>query len=510
MNNNLNRIAQNTGFLFIRMLLVLLVGLYTSRLVLKSLGIEDFGIYNVIGSIIIFFSFFKNALTNATYRFFAFELGKNNPDNLKKIYSMSINCHIILASILFICIEICGIWFINQRMNINPERLYAANFVLQFSLLTFVCEIIRTPFNSCIIAYEKMNYFAIISIVEIIMKLGIAFILINSNTDRLILYSILMFITSLIMLGIYITYCKNKFKECKYFPYWDKTILKQYSQYSGYSILVNTADVCTAQSYSIFFNLFLGVIYNAALGIANQVNAQVNSFLSSFTQAFTPQIIKSYASKNFDYFLKLIVSTSKISYFLFFLVSMPIILNTEFILKIWLSNYPPITANFIRIVICYSLIDSCQVSLWQAVHATGNIKTHQILMSVIKFLAIPLIFITLKLGYSANIALSIWVFFNLICAIVRTIYMRYLINLQLSLYIKNTILPIILITCLSLPIPFFLCFYINNEIYQFFISSIIFELSAIFIIYNYGLNNQERNTIKNIIGKYINKTNQRK
>ena len=507
MNNNLNRIAKNTGFLFIRMLLVLLVGLYTSRLVLKSLGIEDFGIYNVIGSIIIFFSFFKNALTNATYRFFAFELGRNNPDNLKKIYSMSINCHIILASILFICIEICGIWFINTNMNINPERLYAANFVLQFSLLTFVCEIIRTPFNSCIIAYEKMNYFAIISIVEVIMKLGIAFILINSNTDRLILYAILTFITSLIMLCIYIIYCKYEFKECKYSLYWNKNILKEYSKYSGYSILVNTADVCTAQSYSIFFNLFLGVIYNAALGIANQVNAQVNSFLSSFTQAFTPQIIKSFASKDFNYFLKLIISTSKISYFLFFLVSIPIMLNTEFILKVWLSNYPPITANFIRIVICYSLIDSCQVSLWQAVHATGNIKTHQILMSVIKFLAIPIIFITLKLGYSANIALSIWVLINLICAIVRTIYMHYLINLQLSLYIKNTVLPIIFITILSLPIPSFLCFYIHNEIYQFFISSIVFELSAIFIIYNFGLNSQERITITNIIKKLINKTN---
>ena len=293
--SRINQLAKNTFFLYFRMILVLLVTLYTSRVVLKILGFEDFGLYNLVGGVVVFFSFLKTALTNATYRYLAFSLGENNIKELKEVYSMAINCHVILAIILWILMEVVGVWFLNFHLEIPDDRILAANWVFQFSLLTFCFGVLLTPFHSNIIAHERMNLYAVISIVEVVLKLAVAFLLVLSPVDKLIAYAFLLFLTSVLILGVYIIYCRKEFKDTNYIHFWDKKWVYRFSSYSGWSLFVNGADVCTQQSLNVFFNWFVGVVGNAAFGLSNQVNGGINLFMANFSQAFNPQIIKSYA-----------------------------------------------------------------------------------------------------------------------------------------------------------------------------------------------------------------------
>ena len=497
--SNSQRIAKNTGLLFIRTLLILFVGLYTSRVILRVLGFDDFGILNVVGSVVILFSFLKNALTNATYRYLAYEIGKNSGKTISKVYSMAINVHALLAIILFVILEIGGVWFVNNKLNISSDRIYAANWVFQFSLLTFCVSILQTPFNSNIIAHEKMNFYAFISIIEAVLKLVVVFMLIQSPIDKLISYSILLFIVSVVILLLYIYYCSKTFRDCNYYSYWNIKFLKKFSSYSGWSLLVNTVDIVTQQSISIFFNLFLGVIANAALGIANQVTSQVNTFLGTFTQAFNPQIIKSYASKDLSYFYQLLYSACNISFMLLLLLSVPVIVNIKYLLFLWLGDFPPQTPSYVIAILIFLLIDSLQAPLWQAVHATGNLKTHQLLMSSIKVLSIPLFYLALNLGYDGCVVLYIWVIVNFSCAVVRTIYMKKLINLSLAFYLRDVILKILTLSIVVVPLPIFVSYYIEDSMLSFFLSSVISVLLICSVGYFYCLNQKERNIVDRAI-----------
>lgn len=502
---NSKRVAKNTGFLFIRMILVLIVGLYTSRLVLQYLGFEDFGIYNVVASVVVFFGFLKNALTNATYRYIAYEIGVGNKESISKIYSMAINSHIILAIGFFLLLEFVGVWFLNVKLNIPHERLYAANWAFQFSLLTFCVSVIQTPLHSNIIAHEKMNFYAILSLLEVILKLIIVYTLLSSPIDKLITYSALLFIVTTIICLCYYAYNCHAFRDSIYIRYWDASVIKKFASYSGWSLIVNVTDVCTTQSISIFFNMFLGVIANAALGVCNQVTTHINSFLNNFTQAFNPQIVKSYAAGKYDYFMKMILSTAKLSYYLLFIVSFPVLLNIHFVLKVWLGKYPDMAPSFICITMIYSLIDATQAPLWNAAHATGNIKWHQIIVASIKIFAIPIMYLLLKLGHSASLALSSWVLINGIVAIARIIYMKRLINLSIMKYLIEVLVPVLFFTAIVVPLPYLLKEYISVDWLSFICSSSLAVFVSIIAICLIGLNQSERNLLKSI--KIIQKTN---
>ena len=253
--NRTDKIAKNTLFMFIRMVIVAIIGFYTSRVVLNVLGVEDFGIYNIVGSIVIFLSFFKNALTNATYRHFTFDLGTGNYERLTKTFSMSLNVHVILAIILFIALEIVGPWIISHKLNIPAGRIDAAVTVFHFSLVVFCIEIVKTPYNSSIIAHEKMNFYALTSIIEVVLKLGIVFLLVLIPFDKLILYGILLAGVSALMFVWYVIYCRRHFEETKYRPYWSKSMLRKLSSYAGWSMVVNAADVSVVQCMNIFLNI---------------------------------------------------------------------------------------------------------------------------------------------------------------------------------------------------------------------------------------------------------------
>ena len=493
---NAQRVAKNTGYLFIRTFLVFLVTLYTSRVILRILGFEDFGLYNVVGSVVVFFSFLQAALNNATYRYLAYELGTGSVERLRHVYAMAINSHLLLALFLFVVLEIGGVWFLNNRLEVAPNRLEAANWVFQFSLFTFCFSIVRTPFNSNIIAHEHMNFYALVSIVEVFLRLGIVFMLVLSPLDKLVTYGALLMLVSIVMLITYMVYCHVTFNDCQYLRHWDSGLLRQFLAYSGWSLSVNMADTTTHQCMSIFFFNILGAVANAALGIANQVIGALNQFLHTFTQAFNPQIIKSYAAGRHDVFMRMIFTTSKISYYLLLLLTVPVVANISFILHLWLGDYPESTPYFVELIMVYSLIDAFQAPLWTSVHATGNIKVHQILMASIKILAIPAIYVALKLGYSGNMALAIWALLNLCCAVVRTLYLKRLIHLDVMDYLREVVVRIIVVTAIAVPVSCITSSWLGSCWLSFICSSLISILSITLMVYAYGLNQQERQLLK--------------
>lgn len=498
------RVARNTGYLYLRQLIVALVGLFTSRIVLRVLGETDFGIYNIVGTVVVFLSFLMQALTNATYRFFTFELGKGEAGNPAKTFSMNMNAHLILAGIVLVVLEIAGPIAVS-RLNIPPERMGVAQVVFQLSLLLFLIEILRTPFNSSIIAHERMNFYALTSIAEAVLKLGMALLLMVIPWDKLILYAIMMCLIRILLFLWFRFYCRRHFPETRYYRVWDKNQLKEMLAYSGWSMLVNGADVTVQQTNNVYINLFGGVSANAAMGVSNQISGVLNNFLNSFTNSFNPQIIKSYAAGDRKYFMNLIFSTSKISYFLLFTVAFPVMVYIDFILRIWLGAdaVPDMTGIFTQLIFFNTLINSFSAPLWQSVHATGNIRTHQILMSSIKILNIPASYIALRLGAPLYTVLAILAGLNLISDIVRMIYLRKLIELPLGAYVRDVFGGIITVTALAIPLPLWYFFSAAGRGVSEWVSMPVF-FCLFFVIYAaaiwlLGLNASERDLLKGFV-----------
>lgn len=500
---NTKRIAKNTGFLAFRMLLVVAVGLFTSRIVLDALGIDDYGVYGIVGSVVIFLSFFKNALTNATYRFFTYDLGRGDMDGLGRTFSMSLNMHLILAAALFVVLEIAGIIFINNYLNIDANRIYAANWVFQFSLLAFCIEVIKTPYNSCIIAHERMNFFAYTSLFEVGMGLLNAYLLWLAPMDKLIFYGFLQWMLSLLLLLWYYVYCRKHFTEAHYHFVWDKSLFKKLTSYSGWSLLVNAAYIIATQCQNIFLNWFGGVTVNAAMGIANQVSSKMNMFLSSFTQAFNPQIIKSYASGDNDYFMKLVLSTAKFSFLILMAMVFPMVLFVDFILNLWLVDVPQYSNIFICLLLVYYLIDALQVSLVQSVHATGKLVIHQILISTIMLLSIPVTYTLLHNGMPYWTVPAVWAATNLIAAIARTIYLKRLIGLSINQYLRDVVGRSLLVCLCSMLLPIYVYSLIGDNWSGLIAVAVCFYPLYLLSIYIVGLNRQEHDMLRIVINQHL-------
>ena len=505
-NTRSKTVAKNTGFMFIRMLLLVAIGLYTSRVILQILGVEDFGLYNLVGTIVVMFTFLQSALNNATTRFLTFDLGKGNFGELQKTFSMSMNSEVLLAIIILLLTEVIGPWFIENKLNIPEGRLSAAHMVFQLSLFNFLISIIRTPYNSIIIAHERFGYFAYSSIIEALLKLGVLYLLTISSWDKLITYAALQCLVTLVIFLWMFCYCYINFKETHYKWLWDAGLLKRLTQYSGLSLLVNIIDVAVVQSFGIFFNLFCGVVANAALGIANQVNSQLNNFLGNFSQSYRPQIIKSYASKDYSYFTNLLFSTGKFAYFLYFALAFPIMLNINYLLGLWLETVPENTGLFICLLVGYAMLDSFSEPLWCAVHATGNLKVHQLLMGGIKIMNIPISFVLLKLGFPIYIVLVVYVVLNICCAVTRIWWLQHLICFDVRRYYKEVLEKIVLVTILAIPIPISLHFIIQEDnIGTVILESLTFIIIYVFCIFTLALTPKEKGVIYELKRKFCSK-----
>lgn len=496
---NAQRILKNSIYMFIRMAVVLVLGLITSRLVLQALGFDDYGTYNVVNSVVLFLTFLQNALTIATSRHITYDLGIGDELRLRKSYSISIIAHLVLAAILVLILETAGIWFINNYLNVPEGRMTAVNWCFQFCIWSMVIHLVSIPFISSIVAYEHMNYYALVSIIEAALKLGIAVLLLVSSSDRLILYASLTLVMTILVRLMYYLYCRRRLSGCRFTRDFDADQVKQFVKFSGWSVLVNSTDGISLHCRNIFLNWFCGVLANAAMGVATQVFNVLNGFSGSFTQAIKPHIIKTYASGDRQYLFRLIYSSTKILFFIFVIISLPVLLNLEFLLDLWLKEYPPLTIPFVQAIIFYLFFDVTQQALSTTVYATGNIKIHEIVIASIKVWIIPITYFTLKWGYSPVLPMFIWAFLNFLCAIARTFISHSLFGLPLGTFARKVILPLLAVSVLSFILPWWLSSVITQPwlklVVTTFLSILLVSLSGFFI----GMDKDERTIVLQFI-----------
>lgn len=448
------RVAKNTLFLYFRMILIMLVTLYTSRVVLAELGIKDYGIYNVVGGIVMMFSFLNNCMSSATQRFMTFELGRGNMDRLKKVFATSLNIHITISVIIAILAETIGLWFVNNKLVIAPDRMVAANWVYQFSILTFCVNIIQVPYNAVLIAHEKMSVYAYISILEAFLKLGIVYLLVIAPADKLIVYGILVFAVQLIICGIYQVYCRRNYVESKFKLFWDKNLYRQMSGFAGWNLFGSVAWLLRDQGLNIVLNLFFGTAINAARGVATQVSSAVMGFISNFQVALNPQITKNYATGNIPEMEKLSYLGIRFSFLLLFTMAFPLCLNIDYVLHLWLVEVPNYTALFIILIMIDSLAGNLfGVPLMTSLSATGKIRNYQIVVSCIILCILPAGYVALRLGCDAPSVFYISIVFTLVSGFVRFLFCHKQIGYSLRRMASEVLLPIAGVSILSLPLP---------------------------------------------------------
>lgn len=493
---NNKRIAQNTILLYFRLLFMMVVSLYTSRVILSILGVEDFGIYNVVGGIVGLFSFLNGSMSTATQRYLTFEIGMDNIQNLRKVFSLCITIHFIIALIIFILAETIGLWLLTTQMNIPPERVDAAMWVYQLSIFTCIILIMSVPYNADIIAHEKMGTFAYISIFEVTTKLLIVYLLNYINYDKLKVYAILMFCIQCIIRVIYGIYCKRHFIETQYKFIWDSKLIKEMFGFAGWNMFGIIASIGITQGINILLNMFFSPIVNAARGIAVQVQNAITGFSANFQLALSPQITKSYAQHEIKQMHKLIFASSKYSFLLLYFLSLPLLIETCQVLQWWLKEVPDHTINFVRIMLCISMVNVMADSFMVASQATGKIRTYQILVGGALLFIVPTAYIALKLGYPPESVFFTHLLYAILAQIIRVYLVRKLVHFSIFNYIKNVVIRIIAVALLSLILPLFCYFSMNISFIRFLIVGITAVLSVIISTYFIGLEKTERNFIK--------------
>ena len=496
---NNKRLAINAIYLYVRTFVIMIVTLYTSRVILQVLGETDYGVYNVVGGITLMFTFVTTALTSATQRFMNFEIGRGDVKTVRDVFCMSMNIYLIFAALVVILGETIGLWFLNTQLNIPEERMYAAQWVYQFSILASCINLIRIPYNASIIAYEKMSFYAYISIAEAVLKLGMVYLLLTAIMDSLILYSVLFIIVTIVIFWGYYIYCIVRFDTCRYKAYWNQTTSKKLLSFSGWSVFGSAANLGANQGVSFILNFFCGVVSNTALGISHQVQIAFHSFVGGFQTAFNPQLVKSYAQNDKASFLSLINRSSRISYFLMLIPSVPMFFWCEDILNLWLGKVPEYAVEFTKIIILFSLTDSMSNPLWISVQATGNVKLYQCWVSLLILLNLPFAYLVLKQGFSPVYVLAIRVILNFFVHIGRMIHLHYLVDFQIIHYIKEVSLRHLSVSFLAIVYPL-LSFNIH-----FVLNSIITTIITVAVVFICGLTQKERVFIFSKLVKQIRK-----
>lgn len=485
----------------------MLVTLYTSRIILNTLGVEDFGIYNVVGGFVTMFGFLNNAMASATQRFLAFEIGRNDKTQLRNVFSMSVNIHFLIAILILILAETVGLWFLNTQLTIPAERMEAARWVYQFSILTLMVNMVSVPYNAMIIAHERMNVFAWVSIAEVSLKLFIVFMLQWFGFDKLKLYAILIFAVALLIRLLYGIYCNLKFSESKFRYYWDKPLFKTLTGYAGWNLWGNAAGVIMDQGINVLLNIFFGPIINAARAIAVQVKSAINQFVTNFQMALNPQIIKSFASTDLHYMHQLIFQGAKYSYFLMFILSLPVLIETEQLLRLWLKQVPEYSVIFTRLIIINILIDSISGPLMTAAQSSGKIKLYQSVVGGLLILNLPMSFLFLKLGFSPEITVYVNICISILALFCRLKIISPLVNLRISNFINEVILKILPLSFFSIILPIGVIYSVEESIFRLLISSVTSVVSTTTFIYFIGLKKTEKQFITYKIRHFIAKHN---
>lgn len=492
---NNRRIARNTVLLYFRMGVLMLVGLFTSRVVLNALGVEDYGVYNVVGGMVSLMAILTGSLSAAVSRFITYELGAGTKESLKKVFMSSVTVQVLFSIVIVLIAESLGLWFLNHKMVIPESRLTAANWCFQFSVISFVIGLISVPYNAVIIAHERMSAFAYISLFEGAGKLAIALLIALSPIDRLVFYAVLTAILAWIVRMIYASYCKRHFEEARFRIYFEPSLLKKLFSFAGWNFFGAASGMLMIQGMDILCNLFFGVTVNAARGIATQVDNAIRSFVNNFTTAINPQITKSYASKDMGYMFTLMFSGAKLSYFLVLLFAVPLLCETPAILSIWLKNVPDHAVSFVRLATLASMISVLSNTMITGMLATGNIKKYQLIIGGIGFMALPVAWGFFKTGFSPESAyFSILIIF-MIQWICRLFLLNELTGMSIGKYFRKVIRPVVIVTAVSFPLPL-LCSYLieipHVRIIAAIATGMLITGAAVFFL---GLTTEERDFI---------------
>lgn len=485
------------------MFLTMIVTLYTSRVVLNVLGVVDYGIYNVVGGVVSMFSFFNAAMTSSTQRYLSFEIGKKDFLQTSKIFSSTLNIYLIIAFIFLIIAETIGLWFVNIKLNIPADRINALNFVYQFSILTFIIGMIRVPYNSMIIAKEKMSIYAVYSIIEVLLKLALVFLLIYVVSDKLELYSVLVLLVTSIITLMYSVYCIKNFKESKYFFFYEKELYSELVSYSGWNLFGNFASVAKGQGVNILLNIFFSTVINAAYGITLQVQNTMNVFVTNFQMAVNPQIIKNYAQDNVKQVQSLINKSSKFSFILMLLLTLPIYFNCEAILKLWLVNPPDLTVVFVKLCLLNVLIDSLSGPLMTGIQATGKIRNYQIVVGLLVFLNLPMSYLFLKIGYQAYYVWIVSIVIAVLSLFLRLYFLGKVSKFNKKEFVLEVVLKLLSILLVATTVIYLITNYIHfkNDIKGLLLNVLLIEFIAISCVYVLGINKNEKQFIAKLLLK---------
>lgn len=500
-NSDKRKLAQNTILLYLRTIIVMFISLYVSRIILNALGVTDYGVFNAVGGIVGMLSLITMSLVAATQRYISFELGKKD-GNPSKIFSLALGIHIFIAIVVLALAETLGIWFLNTYMNIPVERMVAANWVFQFSVVSFVISLLVVPYNAIIIAQERMGVFAVISIVEAFLKLLFAIILLYAFNDKLIFYAFSFALISLIVFVLNITYCKSNFSDCCNFELEVRSsAYKQIGGFVGWNFIGSTATVLSKQGVNVLLNVFCGVIVNAGRGVATQVDNAVNQFVNSFTTALRPQITKTYAAKEYKECFCLLNQGTKLVMYLILLFVLPLTLRTDYILTIWLKTVPEYAVLFTRLSFLIITMDALSTPLNFLMLAQGNIRNYQLTSGTLALSTFPLTWITLKLGMSPDVSYYILFILDIFRWILQLIFLKRLANLRVSLYLRESILPIVAVFLITVVLGLVL----NNVIPETFFGLLVLASGTSIIlganILIFGLSDNERKTILAMIKK---------
>lgn len=493
--------------LYFRQILILLVSLYTVRGVLKVLGAEDYGIYNVVAGVVTMCNFLSNSMASATQRYFSYDLGRQDFNHLKETFSSILMVYIFFILLILLIGETVGVWFLNHKLVISKERLYVANIIFQCSIVSFIFTLITTPFMALIIAHEDMSVYAYVSIIEASMKLVSVILLKYIPFDKLLIYGVLLCFVSIINTSIYRIYCHKYYKECVFRITWNKDLLKELISYSGWNLLGSSATVVKNQVMNILLNIFFGPIINAARGIAAQVNGAVISFGQNFSTALRPQVIKKFANQDIKECNKLVFEGTKITYFLMYIIILPLLIEMDFVLSIWLGDIPDKAVLFSRLVLIDALVECLSYQLMTLVHATGKIKWYQIIIGGIVVLNCPISLIALKFGAESYVVLVIAIVLSIVAIFGRLLVLKRQICFNVKDFLVKVVIRCFIVSMLSMIIPVLLSIIIKNSIVEFCcvcVSSIILVLIIVTYI---GLSKDERVNLITMIKRKFKKEN---
>jgi O-antigen/teichoic acid export membrane protein len=496
---NTKRIAKNTLMLYVRMLFGMLVSLYTSRVVLQALGVEDYGIYNVVGGVVAMFSLLSGSLSAAVSRFLTYELGRNDLVRLSKVFSSALCVHSLLALVVLVLSETIGLWFLNYQMNIPPDRMIAANWVFQFSLFSFLLGLFSVPYNASIISHERMSIFAFVGIGDILLQLGIVLFIAYGEiySDKLIVYASLLVVKGLLFQLFYFYYCRKSFKECRFRLSLNKQLLKEMTGFAGWNFIGASSAILRDQGGNILLNLFYGPALNAARGVANQVSNAIGAFVGNFMIALNPQITKSYAAAEYGYMFSLIFKGARFSYYLLLWLALPVLLNTQYILSIWLNVVPEHATLFVQLVLVFSMCEAISNPLITVMLATGKIRNYQIVVGGLQMMNFPLSYIFLKMGFLPEIIVMVAISLSLICLGARLILLRDMIQLPVARFLRHVCGNIIVVTILSLTVPMYARWELPDNLFGFIFSCIICFGWGGMILYRFGCSVSERKFLIN-------------